>query len=299
MPQSQPFPFPPSQAQQPSYPQQAQQVQQFQSQPYPQQYAQSQKSAFSSNAGNQFVNPFLMNQAPQMQQFPQIQPGQSVIYPQQMVQNYMGQPNGQQNAPFDAQMFLANFMDIARQQGFQMPLGVPQQMTNTMMQQMFQSQQFSNTVMPQSGQGQSISSSFPNSFANDKTSNGSSHPSASAAPHSPSPQVCAPSIRRRSSPLSTPSPPPPQLSKGKGKAVAPSFKRKRSEPSDESSEEDFVTPPRLLETNAQVLFPRKLGEIFRSDSGEPLLFFMQVDLMGRYAAVQHIKVCLSRTSLFS
>jgi hypothetical protein len=77
-----------------------------------------------------------------------------------------------------------------------------------------------------------------------------------------------------------------------------SFKRKRSESSsdgssDESSEgESYATPPRLSQAKEpHVLSPRKLGEIFRSDSGESLLFFVQVDLMGRQVVAQNIKVC--------
>lgn len=190
-------------------------------------------------------------------------------------------------------------MDIARQQGFQLPLGVPQQMpNNNILQHMFQAQQFQHNVMPPSGQGQSISSSFQNSSASGSASNDSSHISASAAPPSPSPQVCAPSISRRSTPLSIPSPPPPpKHSKGKDKVLAASqnsFKRKRSEPSDESSEEEeelFATPPpRHSTTNApHVLSPRKLGEIFRSDLGESISFFVQVDLISRHGVVQNIK----------
>jgi hypothetical protein len=96
---------------------------------------------------------------------------------------------------------------------------------------------------------------------------------------------------------STPSPPPPPTrSKGKEKATDSRqnlYKRKRSESSDDSSEEElFTTPPRHRQTKEpQVLSPRKLGEIFRSDSGESLLFFVQVDLMGRHGIVQSIKVC--------
>jgi hypothetical protein len=235
-----------------------------------------------------------MNSGPQTQQFPQAQPGQAMMYPQ-MAQNYMGQPNSQPTGLFDAQTLLASFMDIARQQGFQMPLGVPQHVPSNISQQMFQAQHFPNNVMPQSDQGQSISTSFPNSFAN---GNGLSGPS-SAITYPPSPEVCGPSIHRRSSPLSTPSPPAsPKLSKGKEKTSTPrqnSFKRKRSEISDKSSEEDiFATPPprHSMTKTPHVLSPRKLGEIFRSDSGESMLFFVQVDLMGRHGVVQNIKVRL-------
>jgi hypothetical protein len=234
-----------------------------------------------------------MNAALQMPQFPQTQQGQGMVYPPQMTQNYMGQPNG----PYDAQMFLATLMDVARQQGFQMPLGVPQQMPNNMV----QGQQFQNNGMSPSGQGQSISPSFPKTLVTRDTPDGSSRLPTSAAPQSSSPEMCAPSIRRRSSLPSTPSPPLlPSRSKGKEKALAPrqnSFKRKRSESPEESEEEEeedpFTTPPRHRQTNdPQVLSPRKLGEIFRSDSGESLLFFVQVDLMGRHGVVQNIKVCL-------
>jgi hypothetical protein len=245
-----------------------------------------------------------MNAALQMPQFPQTQQGQGMVYPPQMTQNYMGQPNGQPNGPYDAQMFLATLMDVARQQGFQMPLGVPQQMPNNMLQHMVQGQQFQNNGMLPSDQGQSISSSFPNTLVTHDTPDGSSRLPTSAAPQSSSPEMCAPSIRRRSPLPSTPSPPlPPSRRKGKEKALAPrqnSFKRKRSESSEEEGEEQegeeedpFTTPPRHQQTNdPQVLSPRKLGEIFRSDSGDSLLFFVQVDLMGRHGVVQNIKVCL-------
>jgi hypothetical protein len=239
-----------------------------------------------------------MNAALQMSQFPQTQQTQGMAYPPQMMQNY-GQPNSQSNGPYEAQMFLATLMDVARQQGFSMPLGVPQQISNNM-QHMVQSQQFQNNDMPPPGQGQSISSSLPNSLADGSGSDNSSRLSTSAALHSSSPEMCAPSIRRRSLLPSTPSPPPPPIrSKGKEKALVlrqNSFKRKRSESADGSSEEEesFATPPRHLQTKVpHVLSPRKLGEIFRSDSGESLLFFVQVDLMGRHGVVQNIKVCLS------
>ncbi|KIM75432.1 hypothetical protein PILCRDRAFT_827355 [Piloderma croceum F 1598] len=288
--QSQQFSYLAPQSQQLPYSQPAPQPQQFQPQIYPPQYSQPQQSQSNSFSSNQFSNPFA---ALQMPQFPQTQQGQAMAYPPQMTQNYMGQPNGQPNGPYDAQMFLATLMDVARQQGFQMPLGVPQQMPNNMLQHMVQ---FQNNGMPPSGQGQSISSSFPNSLVTRDTPDGSSHLPTSAAPQSSSPEMCAPSIRRRSPLPSTPSPPlPPSRRKGKEKALAPrqnSFKRKRSESSEEEEEEEepFTTPPRHRQTNdPQVLSPRKLGEIFRSDSGESLLFFVQVDLMGRHGVVQNIK----------
>lgn len=306
MPQSQQFPYPASQSQQFTYPQQTPQPQQFQPQVFAQQYPPSQPSqsnSFLSNTGIQFPNTFPTNPGPQMQQFPQSQTGQGMAYPPQMMQNYMGQPNGQQTGPYDVQRFWATFIDVARQQGLPMPLGVPQQMSNNMMPHMLQSQQFQNNGMQSLGQGQSTSSSFPDSLANGSVSNSSSHVSPSAAPHSSSPEMCAPSIRRRSLLPTTPSPPPPPTrSKGKEKATGSrrnSFKRKRSVSSDEPSDEEdlFVTPPRNRQAKEpQVLSPRKLGDIFRSDSGENLLFFVQVDLMGRHGIVQSIKVCLMRES---
>jgi hypothetical protein len=227
-----------------------------------------------------------------MQQFSQMQLGQGAPYSGPMSQNFMGQPNGS----YDPQILLANLMDILRQQNLQMPMGMPQvqQTPNNITQQMFQPQNFQSNGLLPLGQEQSISSSHVPYDA----AKGSSY---AAASRSPSPQICPPSICRRSvlastptpTPTPTPSPPPPKRSKGKTRAVSPrrnSLKRMRSPSYEESDVEIPATPPRKLSITPQVVSPRKLGQIFKTDSGESFLFFVQVDLYGRHGMVQNIKV---------
>lgn len=114
-----------------------------------------------------------------------------------------------------------------------------------------------------------------------------------SGPHSSSSPTIPPSISRRRYPVSsTPSPPPSsgKPRKGKGKAGSSSYrshKRKRSESSDD---ERSASPEYLPDMHTPALSPRKPGKIFVSDSGRPLLFFIQIEYKGRKDLAMAIKV---------
>lgn len=86
--------------------------------------------------------------------------------------------------------------------------------------------------------------------------------------------------------------------KGKEKTTTPSDLAENDRHSDallpflgvmSTSPAPSSTPP---EPSRVVVTPRKAGEIFLSESGEALRFFVQVDLHGRHNVVTNIKVCV-------
>lgn len=262
------------QPQTPSHPQQHQQnYPQFSQQLQPYQ----QPQYFTHNAVGQFTSPFSATPVPQQpnSHFPQI------------FQNHTGLPP---NHIF--QEALVQLMNNFQQQNpISMPTNVAQQ--TAFLQQLLQgassTAQFGGT--PQWAHNPHVSNVNDNHEI--------PQASISTQPQSSSPQPLAPSIRRRRSPLpSTPSPPPPPSRRRKGKERAEpsrrdSFKRKRSEPTedeDDGFEETPATPEYSPKVKSQVLSPRNLGEIFRTEAGESLVFFVQVDLTGRHDIVRSIKV---------
>jgi hypothetical protein len=69
-------------------------------------------------------------------------------------------------------------------------------------------------------------------------------------------------------------------------------KRSPSPPSESEYEISSTSSPIPHSEPPPTDSPRKSGEIFRSKSGDPLLFFVQVDLRNRFQVVQKIKVGL-------
>ena len=107
----------------------------------------------------------------------------------------------------------------------------------------------------------------------------------------------APSVSRKRPPAVRPTnPPPKRLRKGKDRVIIPSDSSEHSEAEElvEASEISYSThssdsPPARPRN---IVARKKHGEIFLSKSGQPLRFFVQVDLHGRHTVVTNIKVCL-------
>lgn len=198
-----------------------------------------------------------------------------------------------QPSPITPSVLYAGFMDYMRlQAGFQ---GSPMPLNNmhpAQMQQIFMAQQTNSSfVPPRFGASQSVSIPLSPTVNGQPVNVASLSPP--VGPHSSSPQICEPSISRRSPlPETLPSPTPLGTSKGKEKAISGSTKRKRTPPKHAyvSSEDEnigiFVPPVTKVPEDRL----RKEGEIFRSLSGEQLLFFVQVDLPGRAGTVRPIRV---------
>lgn len=275
--------------------------------PTPQTFPQSQQSS-QPQYQNQIPQSQAFSQFPQPQQWAPFNPTQQ-LNPSQTLPIQFNNPFAQpapstqmpQSSQIDPQAFYAGFMDYIRLGGFQnnpMPMNMhPAQMQQ--MQQMFMAQQMNPSYFgaPQFGAGQTMSMPMSPSHPHPPAMNGQpanvTSLSAPVGPHSLSPQVCEPSISRRSPLPETPPPPTPSVkSKGKERAISGSTKRKRTPLKDsyDSSEGEsisaFATPPRKISQDRH----RKTGEIFRSPSGEQLLFYVQVDLPGRAGTVQPIRV---------
>lgn len=197
-----------------------------------------------------------------------------------------------QPSTIDPKALYAGFMDYMRlHAGFQ-ESPMPMNMHPAQMQQTFMAQQTNSSYfVPQFDADQPVSMIL-SPAVNGQPPNVTSL-STPVGLHSSSPQICEPSISRRSPlPETPPSPTPPGTSKGKERAVYGSTKRKRTPPKYAyiPSEDEGIgisTPPvtKIPEDRR-----RKAGEIFRSPSGEQLLFFVQVDLPGRAGTVQPIRV---------
>lgn len=109
-------------------------------------------------------------------------------------------------------------------------------------------------------------------------------------------KMSTPSTSRKRPPVVKPTnPPPKRLRKGKEKAILtdPSEHSEVDELKEDS--DDSYPPHSSVSPSAQPrnIVARKMhGEIFLSGSGQPLRFFVQVDLHGRHAVVTNIKVYL-------
>lgn len=117
----------------------------------------------------------------------------------------------------------------------------------------------------------------------------------------PTDKISTPSVSRKRPPaVKSTDPPRKRLRKGKEKAI--------STDSSEHSEVDELMSDRSYSTHSSASPParpptiiarKKHGEIFLSESGQPLQFFVQVDLHGRHTVVTTIKVCLDGTPHWS
>ena len=112
----------------------------------------------------------------------------------------------------------------------------------------------------------------------------------------PPDEVLTSSISRKRPPAVKPThPPPKRLRKGKEKAISTDSSEHSEvdelmEVSDGSYSTHSSTSPPAQPRN--IIARKKHGEIFLSGSGQPLRFFVQVDLHGRHTVVTNIKVCL-------
>lgn len=266
-------------------------------QPFDAQFPSSQSPLH--NGAMQFANPL----QPHMQQYAQSQPPPGMQFsPQMPLYNYPSVPNGQS---MDPKIMMGMVMDLmarnSNQMNYQIAMGqgMPlSQMANHTMTQPYQSND-----TPLSWHEQSMSSQIPDSLrengdaVNDELA-------ASASTSSPSPHRAVRLSRDQSLPISasspplppsmsTPSPPPPKRSKGKEKARTSrrDYKRKRSPSHVKNSDgESDTSPPKDIVLNSQVISSKPPGKIFTTDSGDPLLFYTQVDLLSRSGVVTSIKV---------
>ena len=114
--------------------------------------------------------------------------------------------------------------------------------------------------------------------------------------HHPPDEVLTPSISRKRPPAIKPTnPPPKRLRKGKEKEIfTDSSEHSEVDELMEVSDASHSTHS-SVSSPAQppnIIARKKRGEIFLSGFGQPLRFFVQVDLHGRHNVVTNIKVCL-------
>jgi hypothetical protein len=114
----------------------------------------------------------------------------------------------------------------------------------------------------------------------------------------PSTALLPPSVKRKANheampPIRTPGNPPNKRSlKGKGRIVI-------SDTSDNDDDaplagSDDIFEQSLLSSPGPMNARKNSGEVFLDDQGQPLTFFVQVDLQGRSGVVSNIKVCIFR-----
>jgi hypothetical protein len=111
--------------------------------------------------------------------------------------------------------------------------------------------------------------------------------------------LTSPISRKRSYAVKPTNPPPKRLRKGKEKAIS-------TDSSDHSEGDELIEASDISYSSRSSASPpaqprsiiarKKHGEIFLSGSGQPLRFFVQVDLHGRHTVVTNIKVCLDSIS---
>lgn len=112
-------------------------------------------------------------------------------------------------------------------------------------------------------------------------------------------QVLIPTTsRKRPLAVKPANPPPKRFRKGKERAISmDSSEHSEADELVEASDDSYSTyssvPP--LVRPRHIVARKRRGEIFLSGSGQPLRFFVQVDLHGRHTVVTNIKVCLGST----
>lgn len=119
----------------------------------------------------------------------------------------------------------------------------------------------------------------------------------------PDEALTPPTSRKRPSAVKPTNPPPKRLRKGKERAISTdSSEHSEDDELIEASDISYSThssasPPAQPRS---VIARKKHGEIFLSGSGQPLRFFVQVDLHGRHTVVTNIKArleCISHRNL--
>lgn len=111
----------------------------------------------------------------------------------------------------------------------------------------------------------------------------------------PPDEILTPSISRKRPPAVKPTnPPPKRLRKGKERAISTdSSEHSEADELMEASDVSYSTHSSAPSARPRKIIARKKhGEVFLSGSGQPLRFFVQVDLHGRHTVVTNIKVCL-------
>lgn len=113
-------------------------------------------------------------------------------------------------------------------------------------------------------------------------------------------EMLTPSTSRKRPPAVKPTnPPSKRLRKGKERAISTdSSEHSEVDELMEASDDSYSTysSASLPVRPRNIVARKKHGEIFLSVSGQPLRFFVQVDLHGRHTVVTNIKVCLDSIS---